>query len=410
MRRLSQSLALALGVVVCVGASVNVRAAAPMGVFETARQLLRSIDVDFGRAVLARPVMQRVARGIRYLEAAVRRSGPVDSPSIAITVEGAVFHNRGHGALTPAATDRPRSWRRRCGSCTVIPLTRPGPASCSQFIRMSRPVEEELHGSAESPSEREPPRAGRRHGRSGRGVLVLDGRDRALRAPAVRRRARPRSTLGRVTEMARSSVFYDHQGPAGVHDLQGAAPRGAARSDVAAPEEGAFSPSKISASTTTSGVDVIRIAGAAVANLRERRAAQGGSTITQQLARMSFLTPDKTYTRKLQEVAPRRADRERVLEGSDPRALSEQGVFRRRLYGAEAASLGYFGKHAADLTVAEAAMLAGLVKAPSNYAPTVNLERAVQAPQPSCCRRCTTTRRRSIEATFERARSDARSC
>ncbi len=50
------------------------------------------------------------------------------------------------------------------------------------------------------------------------------------------------------------------------------------------------------------GVDIVRIAGAGLANLREGRRAQGGSTLTQQLARQSFLTPDKTYTRKLQEA------------------------------------------------------------------------------------------------------------
>jgi 1A family penicillin-binding protein len=124
------------------------------------------------------------------------------------------------------------------------------------------------------------------------------------------------------------------------------------------------------------GFDLIRIASAALANLRHGRAAQGGSTITQQLARQSFLTPDKTIRRKLQEL---------VLASRIERAYSKQEIlqlylnkvyFGDGLYGIEAASQGFFGKHAADLSVDEAALLAGLVKSPSSYAPTVSLERA----------------------------------
>ena len=63
--------------------------------------------------------------------------------------------------------------------------------------------------------------------------------------------------------------------------------------------------------------------------------------------------------------------------------------FGAGLYGAEAAARGYFGKHAADLTLAEGALLAGLVKAPSNYAPTANIERAI-SPRTVSCKRCST--------------------
>jgi penicillin-binding protein 1A len=124
------------------------------------------------------------------------------------------------------------------------------------------------------------------------------------------------------------------------------------------------------------GFDAVRIASAAVANLRHRRAAQGGSTITQQLARQSFLAPDKTIRRKVQELIL--ASRiERQYSKDEILALYLNKVyFGDGLYGIEAASRGYFGKHALDLTVAEAALLAGLVKSPSNYAPTVSVERA----------------------------------
>ena len=124
------------------------------------------------------------------------------------------------------------------------------------------------------------------------------------------------------------------------------------------------------------GVDVIRVAGAAWKNLREGWGTQGGSTITQQLARQSFLTRDKTIRRKLSEivVAARLEDeftKEQILE-----MYLNKVYFGDGLYGVEAASLGYFGKHAADVDVAEAALLAGLVKSPSTHAPTASLEKA----------------------------------
>jgi 1A family penicillin-binding protein len=125
------------------------------------------------------------------------------------------------------------------------------------------------------------------------------------------------------------------------------------------------------------GVDVIRIAGAALMNVRDGWGSQGASTITQQLARQSFLTREKTIRRKLREI---------VVAARIERAFSKDEIlelylnkvyFGAGLYGAEAAALGYFGKHAADLEPAEAALLAGLVKAPSTTSPTVSVERAV---------------------------------
>src|SRR5688572_30119309 len=125
------------------------------------------------------------------------------------------------------------------------------------------------------------------------------------------------------------------------------------------------------------GLDMVRIAGAFVTNVRAGRTAQGGSTLTQQLARQSFLNSDKTYTRKMKEVIVA-ARIEREFEKKEILQLYLNKVyFGDGLYGAEAASLGYFGKPAAELSLSEAALLAGLVKSPSTYAPTVNLDRAL---------------------------------
>ena len=125
------------------------------------------------------------------------------------------------------------------------------------------------------------------------------------------------------------------------------------------------------------GVDAVRVLGAMLANLRQGRRAQGGSTITQQLARQSFLTRDKTFARKFKEILVA-AQLERTYSKQEILELYFNKVyFGDGLYGAEAASLGYFAKHAADLSIDQAALLAGLVKSPSTYAPTVSPERAI---------------------------------
>ena len=125
------------------------------------------------------------------------------------------------------------------------------------------------------------------------------------------------------------------------------------------------------------GIDGIRVLGAAWNNVLERRLEQGGSTITQQLARLTFLTPDKTFRRKLQEIVVARRLENAFTKDEILELYLNKAYFGDGLYGVEAASLGYFGRHAAEVDVAEAALLAGLVKAPSTYAPSVDAERAI---------------------------------
>ena len=126
------------------------------------------------------------------------------------------------------------------------------------------------------------------------------------------------------------------------------------------------------------GIDGIRVIGAVLTDIRKRRAAEGASTITQQLARVSFLTRDKTLRRKVREAIlaqqiERMYSKEEILE-----IYLNKVYFGDGLYGAEAAARGYFGKPASDLTVAEAAMLAGIIRTPSAANPTTDLERATQ--------------------------------
>src|SRR5205814_3520130 len=109
------------------------------------------------------------------------------------------------------------------------------------------------------------------------------------------------------------------------------------------------------------GFDVFRIASAAMANVRHLRAVQGGSTITQQLARQSFLTPDKTMRRKLQEL---------ILAGQIEQFFTKPQIlemylnkvyFGDGLYGVEAASRGYFAKHRSEEHTSELQSLRHLV-------------------------------------------------
>jgi len=124
------------------------------------------------------------------------------------------------------------------------------------------------------------------------------------------------------------------------------------------------------------GVDPIGVARAAVANLMHRGVSQGGSTLTQQLAKNLFLTQERTMARKLQEVElafwlERHHSKNQILELYLNRVYFGSGA-----YGVEAAAQKYFGKPAKNVTIAEAAMLAGLVKSPSRLAPNRNPEGA----------------------------------
>lgn len=122
------------------------------------------------------------------------------------------------------------------------------------------------------------------------------------------------------------------------------------------------------------GVDVIRIAGAAWADIKAGDYVQGASTISQQLIKLSHLTADKTISRKLEEAVlacqmETRYSKDEILE-----MYLNYVYFGGGYYGIEAAALGYFGVHAKDLSVAQGAMLAGILKSPSNYAPHLDFE------------------------------------
>ncbi len=129
------------------------------------------------------------------------------------------------------------------------------------------------------------------------------------------------------------------------------------------------------------GVDPFGIARAAVANVMHRGVSQGGSTLTQQLAKNLFLTQERTMQRKLQEVELALWLEHKLTKNQILELYLNRVYFGSGAYGVEAAAQKYFGKSARNVSVAEAAMLAGLVKSPSRLAPNRNPEGAEQRAQ-----------------------------
>lgn len=126
------------------------------------------------------------------------------------------------------------------------------------------------------------------------------------------------------------------------------------------------------------GVDPIGIIRAVVVNLRAGGLVEGGSTLTQQLAKNMFLTQERTFTRKIKEffvalIIERKFSKQEILA-----AYLNQVYFGEGAYGVETASQVYFGKHASELTLGESALLAGLPRGPNVYSPYVDHKAAIE--------------------------------
>lgn len=124
------------------------------------------------------------------------------------------------------------------------------------------------------------------------------------------------------------------------------------------------------------GFDALRIIKAFIKNLESMKIRQGASTITQQLARSLFLTPERTMTRKLKEILLARKmekviGKDRILE-----IYLNQIYFGHGSYGVQVAAKTYFGKDVSEINLAEAGFLAGLPKAPNDYSPYRHPEKA----------------------------------
>jgi penicillin-binding protein 1B len=130
------------------------------------------------------------------------------------------------------------------------------------------------------------------------------------------------------------------------------------------------------------GVNIFRILGAALADIRAEEKVQGGSTLTMQLARGFFLTPQRAWRRKLEEIflallLEQRLTKEQILElYANQIYLGQRGSFS--IYGFGEAANAYFNKDVASLTLPEAAFLAGLIRGPNMYSPYRRAARALE--------------------------------
>src|ERR1044071_4341761 len=126
------------------------------------------------------------------------------------------------------------------------------------------------------------------------------------------------------------------------------------------------------------GVNVWRIAGAAFRDIESGGRVQGASTLTMQLARNLFLSPDRSFHRKIQEALLAIQIERRFTKQQIFTLYANQIFLGHGVYGFEAASQYYFNKHAKNLTLDEAALLAGLPKAPQYYSPILHPDRALK--------------------------------
>ncbi len=124
------------------------------------------------------------------------------------------------------------------------------------------------------------------------------------------------------------------------------------------------------------GVDPIGLGRAVITNFRKGGVVQGGSTLTQQLAKNLFLTNERTYKRKAQEVLLAFWLESRFTKKEILSLYLNRVYFGRGAWGVEAAAQRYFAKPATALSLGESAMIAGLLKAPNRYSPTADLARA----------------------------------
>lgn len=176
----------------------------------------------------------------------------------------------------------------------------------------------------------------------------------------------------RITGCDRTSIIYDGQSDV-VTRLHGVQDRTwVSISELQPSTVYAFISAEDARFFEHEGVDVIRIAGAIVADIKAGSYVQGASTISQQLIKLSHLTSEKTISRKAEEAAlayemERQYSKEDILE-----MYLNYVYFGGGYYGIEAAAEGYFGVHASNLTLDQSAMLAGILKSPSGYAPHIN--------------------------------------
>ena len=182
--------------------------------------------------------------------------------------------------------------------------------------------------------------------------------------------------LSKLNAAGATEVFDVHGAAAGtLHGRENR--RWIALSDVPEDVQNAFIAAEDLRFYRHHGVDVYRLFGALWNDIRTMSFSQGGSTITQQLIKLTHLSSAKNLSRKAQEIAlalklEKVMSKQQILE-----AYLNTVYFGHGAYGIEAAANVYFGKSASELSVAQGALLAGIIKAPSTYAPHLNPDKSV---------------------------------
>ncbi|MEE1199402.1 MAG: PBP1A family penicillin-binding protein [Christensenellales bacterium] len=187
-----------------------------------------------------------------------------------------------------------------------------------------------------------------------------------------------RLDLNRIYAQPRSSVVYDAAG-----NPVGALSSGERRlwlpiADIPHHVKNAFIAAEDQQFYSHCGINPRRILAALMVNLKSGDYSQGASTITQQLIKLTHLSNDKTLSRKVQEILlslqlEQKLSKDEILE-----AYLNTIYFGRGAYGISSAAFSYFQKDVSQLTLAESATLAGIIKAPSYYAPHLNSEKSLQ--------------------------------
>ena len=211
-------------------------------------------------------------------------------------------------------------------------------------------------------------------------LCVLLGASAALLIAALLLLTRPWSwqtlDLDKINAPAQATLVYDRDG--NLADELGARRTLLHEGDVPEVAAQAFVAIEDARFYRHHGVDLYRIGGALISNLKSGSAREGASTITQQLIKLTHLSSEKTIARKAQE-AYLALKLERAMGKDDIlRAYLNTVYFGAGAYGLEEAAQTYFSHPASELTLDEAALLAGIVKSPSGYAPHVNPEKALE--------------------------------
>ena len=182
--------------------------------------------------------------------------------------------------------------------------------------------------------------------------------------------------LNKIVNASAASILYDKDGNEIGAVGQSKNADFLRKEDVPAHVKHAFIACEDKRFYSHSGIDAKRIFGALLNNIKAASYEEGGSTITQQLVKLTHLTQEKKISRKANEAILAVRLEKKLTKDEILTAYLNTVYFGSGAYGLENASRIYFGKSAKTLTVAEAATLAGIIKAPSAYSPLNNPQKA----------------------------------